>query len=339
VGAVDGQEKKRIPGLDGLRGAAIVLTIWLHLSFGGFAGVHFPLGVGRVGVCLFFALSGFLITNILLAKPYTFKNFFWRRSLRIFPAFYAYLAFMVLLTVLGFYRLQWLSILAAGTYTINWANVSRGWPLMHTWSLSVEEQFYVIWPLALLLIGRRWAPAVLAGFLAAWPVQKFIRKGVWGDESIGHALERATYDSIVWGCLFAFLSANSGSRLRGLCCRRAAIYFPLFVLASQTWMAQSWPLFPFAPMRNLALAWIIFWVTENSQSWLVQMLQFKPLVWLGTRSYSLYLWHMPLCDSRLANMINWPTAVLLSLAAAELSYRLIEQPVLRWRDAGERKLR
>ncbi len=98
---MDGEEKKRIPGLDGLRGLAIVLTVWLHLSFGGFAGVHFPQGVGRVGVCLFFALSGFLITNILLAKPYTFKDFFWRRSLRIFPAFYLYLAFVVLLTALG----------------------------------------------------------------------------------------------------------------------------------------------------------------------------------------------------------------------------------------------
>lgn len=165
----------RIEGLDGLRGVAVLLVMLVHIGL---------VGSGWVGVQIFFVLSGFLITRILLqakegasAKSY-FGTFYLRRSLRIFPAYYAYL----LLMFAGAWLLQpslWEGLKPLApyllSYTYNYGILLVDQPpasrwLVHLWSLQVEEQFYLLWPLLIWLLPRRFLLPVTLGLVLAGPL-------------------------------------------------------------------------------------------------------------------------------------------------------------------------
>jgi len=109
----------RIAGLDGLRALAILLVLGQHLQMGGWIS-HFQPNLGRLGVALFFALSGYLITGVLLDSHNSLLGFYWRRSLRIFPAFYAYWLTVLALALTGLQQVSPLAMAAAATYWINW---------------------------------------------------------------------------------------------------------------------------------------------------------------------------------------------------------------------------
>lgn len=318
----------RNPTLDCLRGISILLVVLVHLQMGKFlpAGT-LPPSLSRLGVCLFFALSGYLITLLLLTPGVSIRRFYLRRSLRIFPAFYAYLSVVGLLGLLGYYKIPLMSFVAAGTYWINWYPGPRGWVLAHTWSLSVEEQFYLLWPLILRGVTKRWAaPAIVAG-LALWPVQRWLRTDSWGHATPDAALSSATYDVILWGCLGALLEKSDWKRAK------KTLSSPLVLALScgALWLLVAWtevvPSALVPPLRNAALAQIVFWCALNRTGR-------SPLSWLGTRSYSIYLWHMVFCDPRLSVAFSWPIALTLTVFSGELSYRLLETPVLHWRDAN-----
>jgi peptidoglycan/LPS O-acetylase OafA/YrhL len=169
------QSGQRIPALDGIRGLAIALVMFHHFTLYGGMRPDFVLDkvyrhvalVGWVGVDLFFVLSGFLITGILhdsRSDRHYFRNFYMRRTLRIFPLYYGVLAatFLVLplvLDVSGSCRELLRDQAWYWTYLINVQIGLDYWPscfvLGHFWSLAVEEQFYLVWPLLLYLLGRR----------------------------------------------------------------------------------------------------------------------------------------------------------------------------------------
>lgn len=163
----------RIPSLDGLRGISILMVLLGHLA--GTRG--FPLSaaagnrtaVAAIGVHVFFVISGFLITGLLLAElaatdRIRLSRFYFRRTLRIFPPYYALIASLVLAQALGFLSLAPGDVLHALTYTSNY-DAGRSWSIGHTWSLGVEEQFYLLWPACLVLLGARRAlvAAVVVG--------------------------------------------------------------------------------------------------------------------------------------------------------------------------------
>src|SRR5215831_9782405 len=168
----------RIPSLDGLRAISILLVVAGHSFDEGRSPLLFELfgHLGNYGVRIFFIISGFLITTLLL-KEYTktetisLRSFYLRRALRIFPAFYVYVAVICILAVLGVVSLLRGDVLHAVTYTMNY-HTTRGWYLNHIWSLSVEEQFYLIWPAALLFAGPGRAPRIA---LATVILAPFIR--------------------------------------------------------------------------------------------------------------------------------------------------------------------
>jgi peptidoglycan/LPS O-acetylase OafA/YrhL len=314
-----------------LRALAIALVLGQHLQMGGWIGGFDP-SLGRLGVALFFALSGYLITGILLDTGVTLKRFYLRRSLRIFPASYAYLSVVLVLLALGLSTAPWKSFLAASTYLMNFYHADRGWSLQHLWSLAVEEQFYLLWPLALRLLGRKLAGFALLGILLGWPIQRYLRQGVWGHRSFEAALFAVTFDAIFWGCLFALWQRGRNLEraqwLRG----RLSIAIPVLVIALLYAKASAPPVVIIPWLRNGSLAWIIYWVAKNAHHPLTSILEWPVLVWLGRRSYSLYLWHLIFMDPRMLAWYSAPVAVALGLLSAELSYRFIERPVLRWRD-------
>ncbi|MDO8941596.1 MAG: acyltransferase, partial [Desulfobacterales bacterium] len=169
-----------IPSLDGLRAISITLVLLGHLS-GTQGFVRLNLGVGdyaHLGVVVFFVISGFLITRLLLSEhakrgSISLKLFYARRTLRLFPASYAFVGCVWLLWLAGIVPLQSRDLWHAVTYTVNYAP-DIAWSVGHLWSLSVEEQFYLLWPFAFVTMGPRRASWVAGGVILLGPVARVV---------------------------------------------------------------------------------------------------------------------------------------------------------------------
>lgn len=345
-------QRDRIPSLDGIRAIAIVLVITNHI--GNDYDFLDPFRLGDLGVRTFFVISGFLITGLLLREmdrtgTIGLKNFYLRRTLRIFPAFYAYMVVMLLLGLLGLNGLTPFGSLPALTYTSNywieWAQ--SGYVTSHTWSLSTEEQFYLIWPFVLALAGRRAGFWVVLAVVAAAPLLRaaiYIHNGgPGGSLSAFHA----TADHIGMGCLLAF----GRDRLHSLGAYRQLMKSRVFVLVPMliVWAAaqgnhpsvhQTILLF----LINVSIALCIDWAVTNSKGAVGRALNWPPIVFIGTISYSLYLWQQPFTHLNSADphslflsagwqiIVNPIVGLLCAVACATASYFLVERPVLRLRD-------
>lgn len=156
------RDHARLSSLDGLRAISIALVIFEHLRRTrgytlGDLNAYFG-DYGRLGVTVFFVISGFLITTLLLRErerrgSISLKGFYLRRAVRIFPAFLAFMAFIIVAHEMGWIQLNRYDLVSAFTYTVNY-HPGRSWYIGHLWSLSVEEQFYLLWPLALVVLSR-----------------------------------------------------------------------------------------------------------------------------------------------------------------------------------------
>jgi peptidoglycan/LPS O-acetylase OafA/YrhL len=316
---------KHRPELDGLRGIAILLVLGAHTQTPGF-----PDGAAGTGVTLFFVLSGFLITSLLLAElgrsgRVDLRIFYGRRALRLVPGLVAVLVVVAILASLRFmppaamagtdYRT---AVLGAGTYLANWfavAGQSLGM-LGHTWSLAVEGQFYLLWP-ALLLVGlrlgrERLAVVVLVAICLVTPYRFLV--GQTGD--CMHVLVGTDThaDALLLGCVLAIL----GTRWH-----------------------QSFGWLGLAGICAVAL----LWTNDRPGEWVLTIpaaavastmavggcpraLAWRPLVFFGKISYGLYLWH----GLVIWWALPWFVAVPLSVGIAWVSYVALESPFLRLKD-------
>ena len=207
----------RISSLDGLRAVSILLVVGAHSISPDRYPTAFSLfgHLGNTGVRVFFLISGFLITSLLLKEhaasgSISLPKFYMRRVIRIFPAFYVYVGVLALLAWIGRIQLLPGDMLHSLTYTMNYHH-ERSWYVNHLWSLSVEEQFYLLWPAALLIAGPRRA---LKGAAAAIVIVPFIRLWIYLDFAqrqpispyYATALDRyfqAVCDSLATGCVVA----------------------------------------------------------------------------------------------------------------------------------------
>src|SRR4029077_2271009 len=167
-------DRRVVPSLDGLRAISIGFVLIAHLAgTRGFLNWQFlrQYPLGPFGVRVFFVISGFLITSILLNElrqtgRIALGRFYFRRTMRLFPACYVLIIATAFLALNGFAHLKRGDLLFAATYTINYHEVSvSGWPLGHLWSLAIEEQFYLLWPATLMLLGIARSTRVLVGVL------------------------------------------------------------------------------------------------------------------------------------------------------------------------------
>jgi peptidoglycan/LPS O-acetylase OafA/YrhL len=332
--------------IDGLRAVAVIPVMIVHCWPTALPGAG-------VGVDLFFVISGFVITNLLLTEfsetqSISIKNFYIRRALRIMPALlsvcFAVSAFIVSLAVFehSVAPLSKLAIvIAALSSTMNWArafDITGGSLLGHSWSLSIEEQFYLVWPLTLLFFLKRniSKSKLLAGviltilFIITW------RALLLGDNANFSRVTNGTdtrADEIIIGCSLALSGVQS----------------------SRTWIAKFW----FIPMLALlacmtfsryddpllyqtgylvvmfSSAWLVLLARDESTAYM-NFLQTKLFLWIGRRSYSLYLWHFPIIVG--LNMLGfngafWGAVCFIgSFFIADASYRLIERPALYLKD-------
>lgn len=334
--------------IDGIRAIAVGAVVLHHAHPGIFYG-------GFIGVDIFFVISGFLITRILLddlqAGHYSLRQFYVRRIKRIFPA----LA-LVLLAVLAFgwfallaeeYRSLGKHVLAGAGFAANlvyWAEVgyfdalSETKPLLHLWSLGIEEQFYIVWPLILAMLWCRhgwlapaaWATMALSFALCLWlsftaPTAAFYAPLARAWELCVGAL-LAIHFRASGGQFPAPLAHRNALSLAGL----GAVALGMAVITPQSLFPGFWALLPVLGTAALIAAGPDAIVGRR-------LLAMPPMVWLGLISYPLYLWHWPILSygwivtsGTLSNSAIW-ACVGLSIALAALTMWLIERPVRRSR--------
>lgn len=343
----DPLEKGHIACLDGLRAIAIIAVVGFHGNWPGFEG-------GGFGVDLFFVLSGFLITWLLLKEKTRYgvisiKEFYYRRVLRIVPAYLVFLLGYALLCALVFrdlYPRLATSTLVAATYTTNIFISWFDWPILqvHTWSLSMEEQFYLLFPALILWLPRSIAIRAIVALLVFAPLWRMLI--YFGSDTTYYRISMGPdtrYDSILWGCFLAFLYTDD--RLRGALLgygrRRFFVAGGVLVSLSVIIALEHRAFMSTIGYSAIALGFcLILWYFLHSEKGLpARVLTWKPIRFIGVLSYSIYLWHPPILglasrihhrlDPSIAEIGGQVFYFLASLLAAIISYYVVERPFLR----------
>jgi len=312
----------RIAALDGLRGLAVVAVVIYHAWPSALPG-------GWIGVSVFFVLSGYLITGILLSAPNRPLYDFWtRRARRLLPAAITTVAITVgavAMTDAHSLAAAAREGLAATTYVHNWwsaANTGGYWeifdstprPLAHMWSLSIEEQVYLVWPVLIVLLGVR--RALVVGLLVV-----VAGMAVWWGSADAYFATPVRFAEVLAGAALAVALQRKPSTdvpAFAVALAGAVLVWWTFVLEeSDQWVSTGALL-----VVAVASAVMIAGVVRPGRLGLV--LATPPLVWLGQRSYAIYLFHWPLLV--LLGAPPW-VAVAATLALAELSHHVIEWPI------------
>jgi peptidoglycan/LPS O-acetylase OafA/YrhL len=337
-----------MPQLDGLRTIAVGLVVSQHYDITSDSAAH--------GVHLFFVLSGFLITRILLAerenvesmgitRGRAFRQFYVRRLLRIFPLYYfVVFAGIALNAYMARDYAPWLL-----TYTINLKMAAQGWYIdhfAHFWSLAVEEQYYLVWPWLILLLPRRRLVSAALITTAIGPLFRlllYLGWDFWGSEASGLWLyigTPSTLDSLGIGSLVAILMSfeTSAHLLR----RGMRLAVPIIAVA----VYVALRLFPVANLNALSdtaaaafFSWLIYTASRGFGGVTGRVLAAKPMVFTGKISYGIYVYHPFIRPGaeRLAPYLGiqlpsglWPSALLyaaLTFVVATISWYTLERPM------------
>jgi peptidoglycan/LPS O-acetylase OafA/YrhL len=316
-----------VPALDGVRGIAILLVVGFHY-------IHFPLG-GQDGVDLFFVLSGFLITSLLLEERQRSGNvslsgFYARRAKRLLPALFVMLA--VFVAVGAVQGQNELGVALIGTSYVGNALVAYGSnyghelarsPLGPLWSLAEEEQFYLLWPALLLVLVRFRHPARwIAGLFVVLVLYRAALFGFHSSPRV-YAGPDTRADGLIAGCVLAFLWR------RGFRVGEGVAKLAVVILGVAAFCAWDFPWWPSVGLPIFEIGCAALVCAAVSETELARGLSWSPLTWLGERSYSLYLWHLPVIVAATAlvgDTIGAKVGALFAATAiAALSYRFVER--------------
>jgi len=334
-------DHRHLPGLDGLRAVSVFVVIIYHFGINAVP--------GDLGVSGFFVLSGFLITWLLLRElrdtgTISLRQFYARRFLRIFPAYYAFLAASYLYDRFRGdvwpHGLGWSGVF----YFVNYFNATHGHPdtsIAHAWSLSIEEQFYLLWPLALLLLsraGRAWfAPALVAATLAvvAWRSWLFLHAHV-GVAYVYNAFDNR-FANLAVGCLLA-VCADRDWFARLAAALSSSVFLPVLTIVLLIWSRVGT-----SDTYHYSLGYTVDAVLMGT--FIIQMLLLSgspawhwlehPVVrYLGVISYPLYLWHawgltVGMHVHVAGRIGQFLAGVAASIALASGSYFVVERPFLK----------
>jgi peptidoglycan/LPS O-acetylase OafA/YrhL len=342
----EGLAQSHLPALDGLRMVAALLVVLYHFDS--------RIEVGGHGVLSFFVLSGFLITWLLLKEDERYgtvslRLFYMRRALRIFPAFYAFwLAWTAGLMILD-RRIVWGEALSAFAYVSNYYHAILGDPntgYSHTWSLAIEEQFYLLWPVSFLALRRyprRLAVTLAMTIVGVWLYRLILEFGINVWQGYIYAAFDTRADHLLIGCLLAVVLRRGGlPRVWARLCT------PMMSLVVLGLLATSILLFHvFGPVyRNvvgfvvdpLLVAILIPQVIALRDSIWWRWLNWRWVRYFGTISYSTYLYQQVVIDPVRKAFGAYPPVVQLVVTMAAIivtasaSYFLVERPFLRLKD-------
>jgi peptidoglycan/LPS O-acetylase OafA/YrhL len=340
---------ERIPSLDGLRALSIAIVVVSHRAL-----IYDPkdprfnagwaiLSNGQIGVSIFFVISGFLITTLLLGEwdrngRISLGEFYLRRALRILPPYYAFL-----ISILAAAHWGWLSVprkewLASALFYWNYAPFAKSWWLGHTWSLAVEEQFYLIWPLILSLSGAKAARRTALWIVLLAPLVRiatyFLLPGF--REKLTFFLSTRA-DALMIGCLlalcasepwFASVRKHANNTWVPVVCAGfifvgSPALFSVFHFYYQMTIGYS--------LEALCIGLLVAWVVRNPSLGAARVLNVGPVVYVGVLSYSIYLWQQPFARDQGVLVTKVPFNLILIAICALLSFYLVERPALRFR--------
>jgi peptidoglycan/LPS O-acetylase OafA/YrhL len=337
--------------IDGLRAIAVVAVILFHANLG--------LSGGYVGVDVFFVISGYLITTLILqeleAGSFTIAGFWERRIRRIFPASALVMACTLAAGVALLFPTELIDLVKQAMAQLMLASNVWFWrtsgyfdapaevkPLLHTWSLAVEEQFYLVYPFLLMACGRlprRWLQLVLGGMLMA-----SFALCVWGT-NMRPAAAFYLLPTRAWELLVGALLATGRRESR----------FPRSILESLSWIGLGcivfafWRFGPSTPFPGVAAILpclgtaLVVWSNTSRRTVLGCLLSLRPIVFIGLISYSLYLLHWPILVFIRYCVRDTPpfsiriAGILASMLLACLSWRFVETPIRKRRDGASRQ--
>ncbi len=331
-----------------MRAISILLVIAAHARQNLSRWVRVPMRTypffAHTGVSVFFVLSGFLITSLLIKEldasgTISLKRFYLRRAFRIFPAFYVYLGIVFVLALAGVFHTPLGAFFFAAIYTSNYyLGPGAGFVgLQHIWSLSVEEQFYLLWPATLLLLRKRRA-IYLAGFLIlVSPLSRLATYFVLAPphRAMVDRMLHSSIDTIMFGCLLALLWQNDrfNQRLRILTSHwslaGAALFLFLVDPLLDLRLGGSYGLLIGMTLEGVSICLITLYVIKRPGTPLGRILNTPVLRHLGIISYSLYLWQNIFTEE---GARYFPLNLAAILVCAELSWWAVERPFLRLRD-------
>ena len=344
--------RESIPSLNGLRAISIGLVIISHISLINWQDKFTPLGLdmrtlGQLGVNVFFVISGFLITTLLLkeeqnAQTISLKNFYLRRVFRIFPVYYIMLLVYAGLQLLGLIHLNPNSWIRSILFLNDFGPLEgRDWPTYHTWSLSIEEQFYLFWP----FLFKAFKP--LRNYIALCiicVIPAFRIYSEFGHSNVVHVFSLFyRVDAIMWGCFLAlnydgFFSVLSriNKRFRLIQLLPFIIIYINMVLPYINFKYSSYvyhfyiaPLGgPTGTLTSICICLIVIYSIKIQNIWF-SVLNSGVFNYIGKLSYSIYLWQQIIFVSAVTGCLSkFPYNVVLILIVAAFSYHFIEKPFL-----------
>lgn len=354
------QNRRYITGLDGLRAFAVLAVIAYHFGFSWAMG-------GFLGVDIFFVISGYLITSQILPLigsdfNFSLREFWIRRIRRLLPAAYVMIITIftwvtlfnrkIITTVLKdgissiIYASNWWFIFHKVSYFDSFGSPS---PFKNLWSLAIEEQFYIVWPI-ILIIGlkvfkkrTKFANIVFIGALCSAMLMGILYNPGEDPSRVYYGTDTRAFELLIGGWLAMifpmkrFLSQNTTIRKRKALNITSMITFTIFVLSVvfmneyQTFLYRG-GMFLFSLNSAILIACVC-----NPNSYLGKLLSWKPLRWIGKRSYGIYLWHYPIIVLstpvyEIGNQTGWRVCaqLVITFIIAELSYRFIETPIQKY---------
>lgn len=317
----------RWPAFDGLRALAALVVLSIHVGL--------PTPGGFLGVDVFFVLSGFLITTLLRREQAATGTIrvgrFWaRRMWRLYPGLAAMAVPVCLLAIISGRHSS--AVVLGGVATLGyvaniWIRFHATYLFQHTWTLAIEQQFYLVWPVLFGLTSRRSGRIILV-VCAVATVPVFALSG----HQVLVTYLRGT--GLALGCALAWLievpSIRATARWLGWPAM-VGLGCAVMGVIPEGPLAEWW-----VPLGSILAVPVVAAATQSTS--LARALAVQPLRWLGVRSYSLYLWHFPIAaialDNAPGSFPHWLRvliAIVTSLVAADLSYRFVERPALAWR--------
>jgi len=349
----------RIPSLDGLRALSIALVLIQHsVSSTGSEFERYTTNFGRLGVWIFFVISGFIITHLLLREaergPISLRGFYLRRAFRLLPALFAFLLFLAVVQIsgvnLGVAPIHFTSGALFLVPYVPWGAEHHPWSTGHLWSLAVEEHFYLLWPPLLTWLGVRRAKWWLIAYAVILPALRMLWYQ-WTLDPLAHSLI-GIGDLMAYGALAAIwyhrrpeamLRFVAKYRTLGRFLAIMALGVVLALRTSELWPIVTVPLgmsvvgsavaylllsvcfekhpSPPGPLAEAERGSLVFWI-----------LNLRGVAWVGTISYSLYLWQQPFLQKHSESAEWWqqfPVNLGHAIVAAVGSFYLVERPFLK----------
>lgn len=350
------QATGHIKGFDGLRAFSIILVVLTHLGMLA----HLPdtpffqhrvqaIISGGTGVNIFFTLSGFLITRLLLREQARkggihLRSFYARRFLRLTPPFTLFILILLVGIAFGLYSVKPVGLIVSFLYLYNYIPqfLLSGW-LSHTWSLAVEEQFYLVWPFLIILLPRRRLAivafgATLLSVIAAY----FLHRATFHHGGHVYALREVFLVSrwffpaagpIMVGALVAVLAFHRPVAARGLALKAYSLAMSAALFLSPLYLPGAMLRAAFV-IQAAGVALLLLIVMERQRSTLTRVLDLPPIAYLGKISYGVYLYHVLVISTgpNSALVKSVPLSIVLFMGLSIASYELFEKPILKLKE-------